>query len=235
MQNRLSGQVVVVTGGTGSLGQAVTLAFLAAGATVLVTYRNPQEWLVLQEAALEQSVRLEGHRLNVLETTALGDFLTAVKDRHGRLDCLVNTVGGYAAGAPPWEMPADALEQMLALNLRSGYALVRAVVPLMLQQGQGAIVNVAALSALQHVGAAAEYVASKAAAVAMMDSVAASLKGTGVRANSILPSLIDTPANRAAMPKANHAHWAQPADIARVILFLCSEDARLVNGASIPV
>lgn len=235
MQDRFSGQVAIVTGGTGGLGQAVTLAFLEAGATVLVTYRKPQEWAALQSAALEHGARLEGHQLNVLDATAVADFVAAAKLRHGQLDCLVNTVGGYAAGAPPWEMPADALEQMLALNLRSGYALVRAVVPLMLQQGQGAIVNVAAMSALQHVGAAAEYVASKAAAVAMIDSVAASLKGTGVRANSILPSLIDTPANRAAMPTANHASWPQPVDIARVILFLCSHDARLVNGASIPV
>jgi NAD(P)-dependent dehydrogenase (short-subunit alcohol dehydrogenase family) len=132
-------------------------------------------------------------------------------------------------------MPADALDKMLALNLRSGYRLLRNVVPTLLAQRRGAIVNIAAVAAVQHVASAAEYVASKAAAVAMVDSAAANLKGTGVRANSVLPSIINTASNRAAMPDADHATWPTPEDIARVILFLCSDDARLVNGAAIAV
>jgi len=124
---------------------------------------------------------------------------------------------------------------MLSLNLRSSCALARAVVPAILRQGEGAIVNVAAKAALDAPAGAAAYAASKAAAIAMMNSLAADLKCTGVRVNSVLPSIIDTEPNRKAMPNADFARWPKPADIARVILFLCSEDAKVVRGASIPV
>jgi NAD(P)-dependent dehydrogenase (short-subunit alcohol dehydrogenase family) len=132
-------------------------------------------------------------------------------------------------------METRVFEQMLNLNLRAGYALSRAAVPAMLNQGRGAIVNVASKAALDHAAGASAYAASKAAAVAMLDSLAADLKGTGVRVNSILPSIIDTEANRKAMPNADFSKWPKPRDIARVILFLCSDDARVIHGASIPV
>ena len=105
----------------------------------------------------------------------------------------------------------------------------------MLKQKHGAIVNVAAKAAVDHGGGAAAYAASKAAAVAMMDSLAEDLRGTGVRVNSILPSIIDTEANRRAMPEADFAKWPKPEDLARVVLFLASDEARAVHGASVPV
>ena len=105
----------------------------------------------------------------------------------------------------------------------------------MLKQERGAIVNIASKAALDHAGGAAAYVASKAAAVAMMDSLAADLIGTPLRVNSVLPSIIDTPANRKAMPKADFSQWPKPEEIARVVLFLCSEDAKLVRGAAVAV
>jgi NAD(P)-dependent dehydrogenase (short-subunit alcohol dehydrogenase family) len=147
----------------------------------------------------------------------------------------VNAVGGYAGGVPLWRLESKVFDQMLALNLRSGYVLSRAVVPPMLEQKSGVIVNVASISAFDHAGGAAAYVASKAAAVAMMDSLAADLKGTGVRVNSILPSIIDTELNRKAMPNADFNAWPKPEDIARVVLFLCSDDAKLIHGAAVPV
>jgi NAD(P)-dependent dehydrogenase (short-subunit alcohol dehydrogenase family) len=154
---------------------------------------------------------------------------------HGLLDVLVNAVGGYAGGTPLWELDLKVLDQMLALNLRSGFVLCRTIVPVMLKQGSGTIVNVASRAAVDHAAGAAAYAASKAAAVAMTDSLAADLKGTGVRVNSVLPSIIDTEANRKAMPQADFAKWPKPEDIARVVLFLCSEESKLVQGASVPV
>jgi NAD(P)-dependent dehydrogenase (short-subunit alcohol dehydrogenase family) len=124
---------------------------------------------------------------------------------------------------------------MLSLNLYSGYCLSRNVVPVMLKQGRGAIVNVASMAAIDHAAQSAAYAASKAAAVAMIDSLAADLKGTGVHANSILPSIIDTDANRKAIPQADFSKWPKPQDVARVILFLCSDDAQLICGVSIPL
>jgi NAD(P)-dependent dehydrogenase (short-subunit alcohol dehydrogenase family) len=121
------------------------------------------------------------------------------------------------------------------LVMWSGYRIAHAVVPSMLKQRGGAIVNIASKAAFDHAAGAAAYAASKAAAVAMVVSLAADLKGTGVRANSILPSIIDTEVNRKAMPSADFAQWPKPQDIARVVLFLCTDDAQLIQGAAIPV
>ena len=134
-----------------------------------------------------------------------------------------------------WDVETKVFDAMLSLNLCSGYALLRAVLPAMLKQRHGSIVNVAAKAAVDHGAGAAAYAASKAAAVAMMDSLAADLKGTGVRVNSILPSIIDTAANRKAMPSADFATWPKPQELAHVILFLCSDHAAAIHGAAVPV
>jgi len=235
MGSRFSGKIVVVAGGTGGLGRAVSMAFLDEGAQVIVTDRKQEEFDSLRNAVGAKAALLEGRMVDVTDEDAVHRAIDGVVGQHGRLDALVNAAGGYAGGANLWEAEPKVLDQMLALNLRSGYALARAAVRVMLKQKQGAIVNVAAKAAFDHFPGAGAYVASKAAAVAMVDSLAAEIKGSGVRVNSILPSIIDTEANRKAMPDANFAKWPKPADIARVILFLCSDDAKLIHGASIPV
>lgn len=236
MTLRFEGSVVLVAGGgTGGLGRAVTSAFLEEGATVAVTYRNQPEWEKFKAASSPHVSRLEGHEVDVTDESAVRQLVEKILSKHGRLDALVNTVGGYAGALKFWEMETKVFEQMLNLNLRSGYAMSRAAVPAMLKQGHGAIVNVAAKAAFDHAAGASAYAASKAAAVAMLDSLAADLKGTAVRVNSILPSIIDTEVNRKAMPRADFAKWPKPRDIARVILFLCSDDAKVIHGASIPV
>ncbi len=235
MSERFSGNVALVAGGTGGLGRAVSLAFLQEGAQVAVTYRNQEEFDALNLAAGANGSRLAGHATDVTDEAAVNRLVGKILAGHGRLDALVNTVGGYAGGTQLWDLETGVLDQMLALNLRSGYALSRAVVPAMLKRKRGAIVNIAAKAALDHPGGAAAYAASKAAALALLDSLAADLKGSGVRVNSVLPSIIDTGANRKAMPKADFALWPKPEDIARVILFLCSDDAKVIHGAAIPV
>ncbi|MGC2108700.1 MAG: SDR family NAD(P)-dependent oxidoreductase [Candidatus Korobacteraceae bacterium] len=235
MSERFSEKVVLIAGGTGGLGRAVSLAFLEEGAKVAVTYQDQNELDSLRGAAGVRVSSLEGHRVDVTDEAAVRQLVESLFATRGRMDALVNTVGGYVGGVKLWELEPAMFDRMLALNLRSGFALSRAVVPAMLKQGSGAIVNVAAKAAFDHAAGAAAYAASKAAAVAMMDALAADLKGTGVRVNSILPSIIDTQANRKAMPTANFVHWPKPEDIARVILFLCSDDARVVHGAAVPV
>jgi NAD(P)-dependent dehydrogenase (short-subunit alcohol dehydrogenase family) len=173
--------------------------------------------------------------VDVTDETAVRGLADRIIGKAGQLDALVNAVGGYAGGIPLWETDSKVFDQMLALNLRSGYTLCRVIVPVMIKQRRGAIVNVASRAAVDHGAGASAYAASKAAAVAMIDSLAADLKGTGVRANSVLPSTIDTEANRRAMPDADFTKWAKPAEIARIILFLCGEDANLIHGAALPV
>ena len=228
-------KVAVVAGGTGGLGRAVSLALLEQGSKVFVTYRRAQEFQALAKMAGENASRLVGRNVDVTDETAVQQFVQDIVAEHGRIDFLVNAVGAYVGGVKLWELDTKVFDQMLALNLRSGFMLSRAVVPVMLKQGSGAIINVAAKAALDHSGGAAAYAASKAAAVAMMDSLAADVKGSGVRVNSILPSIIDTEVNRKAIPGADFSKWPKPEEIARVILFLCSDDARVVHGAAIPV
>jgi NAD(P)-dependent dehydrogenase (short-subunit alcohol dehydrogenase family) len=232
---RFAGQVVLVAGGTGGLGRAVSLAFLEEDARVVVSYRNQEEFAALRSAAGANGSLIEGRRVDVTDETATRQFIDRVLAEHGRLDAMVNTVGAYAGGMKLWESNTTVFEQMMALNLRSGLVLSRAVVPVMLKKKRGAIVNVASKAAIDHAAGAAAYAASKAAALAMMDSLAEDLKGTGVRVNSILPSIIDTEVNRKAMPTADFEKWPKPQDIARVILFLCSDDAKVIHGAAVPV
>ena len=230
-----SNKVALVAGGTGGLGRAVSLAFLQEDAKVVVTYRQQKEFDALKDATVDHASSIEGHRVDVTDEIAARQLVDRVLAEHHHIDALVNTVGAYAGGVNLWELEPKIFEQMLALNLRSGYMLARATIPAMLKQKRGAIVNVAAKAALDHGAGASAYAASKAGALALMESLAAEVKGSGVRVNTILPSIIDTEANRAAMPKADFAKWPKPADIARVILFLCSDEAKVIHGASLPV
>jgi NAD(P)-dependent dehydrogenase (short-subunit alcohol dehydrogenase family) len=224
---RFAGKVVLVAGGTGGLGRATSLAFSEEGAYVIVTYRNPTEF-----AALEN---IEGHLVDVTDEAAARRLVDTIVAKHNRLDAMVNAVGGYTGGPKLWESDSKAFDYMLAVNFRPGLTLARAVIPAMLKEGRGAIVNVASKAAVDHQAGAAAYAASKAGALALMDSLAEELQGTGVRVNSVLPSIIDTEANRRAMPNADFAKWPKPEDIARVILFLCSDDAKVIHGAAVPV
>lgn len=231
---RFTDKVVLVAGGTGGLGQAVSLAFLGEGARVIVSYRKDEEFTALQKASGANPF-LDGHNLDVTDQTAVDHLVEGIVRAHGRLDVLVNAVGGYAGGIKLWDLDRRVFDQMLDLNLRSGYVLSRAAAKAMIPRRAGAIVNVAGKAGVDHAAGAAAYAASKAAAIAVIDSLAADLQGSGVRANSILPSIIDTEANRKAMPTADFAAWPKPEDIARVILFLASDDAKVIHGAALPV
>jgi len=224
----------MVAGGTGALGRAITLAFLNEAAEVIVTYQREEEYSALQKTA-GGAGSLRGEKVDVTNEEDVQSFVSRMVRKSGRVDVLVNAVGGYAGGTSLWETHLKVFEQMLTLNLRAGFILLRAIVPEMLKQGRGTIVDIASQAAMNHAAGATAYAASKSAAVAMIDCLAADLKGTPVRANSVLPSIIDTEANRRAMPGADYAKWPKPEDIARVILFLCSDESALIHGASIPV
>jgi len=235
MGSSTTSTVVLIAGGTGGLGRSVSLAFLAEGAQVIVTYRKQEEFEDLKKLAADNASRLAGFVVDVTNEADVSKLVEDIVMQHGRLDAMVNSVGGYAGGQKLWEMETKVFDQMLALNLRSGYALARAAVRVMLKQGSGAIVNVAAQAAVNHGAGAAAYAASKAAAVAMIDCLAEDLKGTGIRANSVLPSIMDTAINRQAMPDADFAKWPKTEDIAHVIVFLCGDGAKVIHGASVPV
>ncbi len=233
MNGKFNAKVVLVTGGTGGLGRAVTLAFLHEGASVIATYIKKDEADALKDA-VSPNAPLELLPLDATDEVACRALVDGITARHGHLDVLVNTIGGYAGGKL-WETDPRTYQLMLTLNLHAGYNLARTVVPAMLRQKSGAIVNIASKAAIDHTAGAAAYAASKAATLALFDCLAQDVKGTGVRVNSVLPSVIDTEPNRKAMPDADFSKWPKPEEIAQVILFLCSNEARLVHGAAVPV
>ncbi len=235
MDQRFLGKVAVTAGGTGGLGRAVSRAFLAEGCKVIATYRDQKEFDILKTEAGNAGASLAGWKADVTDETDVRLFVDKVIAEYGRIDIMVNAVGAFAGGTNLWDTQLKTFDQMMALNLRSGYLLARAVVPTMLGQKSGVIISIASKAAVDHGAGASAYAASKAGVVALMDSLAAEVKGRGLRVNSILPSIIDTEANRKAMPGADFAKWPKPDDIARVILFLCSDEGKLIHGASIPV
>ncbi len=159
-------------------------------------------------------------------------MLTAAREP---VRALVNLVGGSPAGGRVHETPVEEFERQFRLNLRPTYLLCHAALPRLLDAGGGSIVCVSTRAAVRPFAGAAGYIASKAAVLAFVDALAAEYTADGVRANAILPSVIDTPANRAAQPDADHARWVSPEQIARVICFLCSDDAAPTSGAHVPV
>lgn len=234
MLSQFSNKVALITGGTGGLGRAVTLSFLHEGASVIASYFIKEEADAMRDA-VGPSAHLELLPLDATDEAACRALVDGITARHGHLDILVNTIGGYVGGKALWETSPKAFQLMLALNLYAGYNLARAAVPAMLRQKSGAIVNIAAKAAFEHAAGAAAYAASKSAALALFDCLAQDVKGQGVRVNSVLPSIIDTEPNRKAMPDADFSKWPKPEEIAQVILFLCSNEAKLVHGAAIPV
>ena len=230
-----TGSVVVIPGGTGGLGRAVTLSFLRAGATVVTTCVVPPEQDRLAKEAGTLSARLSGLRVDVTDEGAVKRFAEEIVARHGRVDVLVNIVGGFAGGKPVWETDQATWDRMLNLNLKSAYLCSKAIVPQMIKQNRGWIVNVASRSSLKGDAGLSAYAASKAAELVLTQSLAEELKPYRINVNAVLPSIIDTEANRQAMPNADHSQWPKPEAIAKVILFLCSPDAEVIHGAAIPV
>jgi NAD(P)-dependent dehydrogenase (short-subunit alcohol dehydrogenase family) len=221
----------LITGGTGGLGAAVTRAFLDGGWRVVVP--------VFHAAERE---RVPAHERLVLEPADLADpdstaavTQIAAADGDAPLRAVVNLVGGFAEGGRVHETPVEDYESQLRLNLRPTYLVCHAAIPHMQAAGGGAIVCVSSRPALKPFAGAAGYIVAKAAILAFVDVLAVEYRGDGIRANAILPSVIDTPANRRSMPDADHSRWVAPEQIAGVVRFLCEDGSGIVSGAHVPV
>ena len=224
-------RTALVTGGTGGLGSGVVARLLSDGWRVVVP------WIVESELArLEPRDGLVLVEANLFEPeSASGVVVAAAAEAGAPLRGVANLVGGFAAGGRVHETPIEQFEDQFRLNLRPTYLVTHAALPHLIEAGGGSIVCVGTRAALQPFKGAAGYVASKAAVIAYSHAVAIEYRDDLVRCNAILPSVIDTPANRAAMPNADHDRWVKPAEIAGVIAFLLSEDSAPTSGAAIPV
>jgi NAD(P)-dependent dehydrogenase (short-subunit alcohol dehydrogenase family) len=223
-------RTILITGGTGALGSAVVSALLDAGWRAAVTWVDPKE--------LERVTEREGLALieaDLFDEQAVEHAVAeAAGEQSAPLRAVANLVGGYAGGSRIHETPLDDFERQFTVNLRPTYLVTKAALPRLIEAG-GGIVCVSTRAALQPFAGAAGYIASKAAVLAFARTVAAEYRDDGIRCNAILPSVIDTPANRASQPDADHSRWVAPAEIAQVVRFLCSEESAPVSGAELPV
>jgi NAD(P)-dependent dehydrogenase (short-subunit alcohol dehydrogenase family) len=224
---RLEGHVAVVTGGTGDLGRAVTSAFLAAGARVVATTRHPVDEETHERLAIEA--------VDLVDEQSMLGLAQVVRERHGRCDHVVCCAGGFAAGTPVAELSVAVWRSQLELNATSAFLAARAFLPLMLEARRGSIVFVGSRAAVRPFAGGVPYSVSKSAVIALTEALAVELREQGITVNCVLPSVIDTPANRAASPDADPSRWVTPEELAETIEWLSSSAARETSGAVIPV
>jgi len=232
--SEFDGKVVMVTGAAGNLGAALAARFAALGSRLALLDRSAERLeRARDELDLPSSTVLLPSDLTAADSVAAAVEKAVTK--LGGIDVLANIAGGFTMGPPLYETPDSDWDLMMELNVRSVFNTCRAVIPHMLRQGSGRIVNVSARAALEGKARMGPYCASKAAVLTLTESLAAEHRLDGINVNCILPGTVDTPQNRAAMPDADFSRWVPPASLADVVVFLASEASRAVTGAAIPV
>jgi len=224
------GKTCLITGAAGNLGRAVAGAFASAGASLILIDLDDK---VLRSAYGRDDERKALVRADLLDAASVAQAVAAA--RFDRIDVLCNIAGGFRMGHPVHETPEDVWELMLDLNAKSLINTARSVVPKMLAAGYGKIVNVGAVAGLRGGAKMGAYSASKSAVIRLTEAMSAELRDKGINVNCVLPSVIDTPQNRADMPGADPRRWVAPEALAQVVLFLASDAARAIHGAAIPV
>lgn len=226
---------VLITGGTGFLGSAVTKAFLAQDDTVAVTYLFDEEVSRFKQHNPDLSDEVTFLFANVIEETEVQKTVQTFISQFGHLDVLVNIVGGFIGGIHTAELEEEKWDFMMNLNLKSVFLCCKAVIPHMTEREYGKIVNISARAGLKGEAGLSAYCVSKGGVRTLTESLAAEVMDSGINVNAIMPSIMDTPANRESMPNEDRSRWVSPVDVAKVICFLTSDDATIINGAAIPV
>lgn len=230
-----TGQVVMVTGATGNLGSVTARAFWAAGAHLVLVDRVAGRLAQIFPDLAGSPDHFLAEGTDARDLPAMQQAVTRSLDQFGRLDALVNTVGGFKGGAPLHQTPLDTWDFLINLNAQTVFVACKAAAPAMLSRKAGKIVNVSARAGLAGSAGLGAYSASKSAVIRLTESLAAELKNEGINVNCVLPGTIDTPKNRENNPTADFSRWVSPQAIAEVILFLASGAARAIHGAAIPV
>ncbi len=232
----LTGRVAIVTGGAGALGRATIRVLLDAGATVVTTDKRGAGMRDLG-ASLPDNLRARFATIeaNIATEEDAGSVVRHATEANGSLDILINIVGGYAGGPSVAETDLATWREQYELNATTAFLMSRAAIPAMQSRGWGRIINVASRVARTSPAGLSAYAASKAAVLTLTEVLANELRDHGITANAILPSVIDTPANRAAMPASDFDVWVRPEQIGAVIRFLASEESGIISGAAIPV
>ena len=225
-----SNKVVLITGGTGALGRTLVKRFLDSGARTIASYRNQTEADKLKSV----NPQVEIIKLDISNEKEILKMVPTLIAKFSKIDVLVNTVGGYLGGKNITELKEDDWESMMNLNLKSAYLISKHVIPVMKSAKGGKIIHVSSRTGLKSDGYDSAYAASKAALIRFVDSISQEFREDKININCILPTTIDTESNRRAMPNADFSKWLSPDDLANVVLFLCSSESKVINGAAIP-
>lgn len=231
----LTDKVTVITGAAGNLGHVVANRFAQAGAKLVLVDHSPDHLAEMCSDLRDEHGAILIGNTDVTIPRSVGKLVELVLEQAERIDVLINIVGGWRGGKPLHETAPETFDFLMSLNAKSVFLTTGAVAPHMIEQGTGKIINVAASAGLRAKSGNSAYAASKAAVIRLTESLSAELKDSGINVNCVMPSIIDTPPNRKAMPKADFSKWVTPAALADVMLFLASDLSRGIHGAAIPV
>lgn len=226
-----SGKVVLITGGTGALGRAVAQTFGTLNATTVVTYIIDEE---REDVKAKIKTIAELVKADITKEDQAKKLVSQVINTYDRIDVLVNVVGGYLGGKTVAELDETEWDKMMSMNLKSAFLISKHVIPLMVSAKHGKMVHISSRTGLKSDGYDSAYSASKSGLIRLVESISEEVKEHNINVNCILPSTIDTEANRKAMPNSDFSKWVKTEDLAKVVLFLCSEEAKVINGAAIP-
>jgi NAD(P)-dependent dehydrogenase (short-subunit alcohol dehydrogenase family) len=226
-----SGKVVLITGGTGALGRAVAQAFGTSNATTVVTYIIEEE---REDVKSKIKTIAELVKADITKEDQAKKLVSHVIKTYDRIDVLVNVVGGYLGGKTVAELDETEWDKMMSMNLKSAFLISKHVIPLMVAAKHGKIVHISSRTGLKSDGYDSAYSASKSGLIRLVESISEEVKEHNINVNCILPSTIDTEANRNAMPNSDSSKWVKTEDLANLVLFLCSDEAKVINGAAIP-
>jgi NAD(P)-dependent dehydrogenase (short-subunit alcohol dehydrogenase family) len=226
-----SGKVVLITGGTGALGRAVAQAFGTSNATTVVTYIIEEE---REDVKSKIKTIAELVKADITKEDQAKKLVSHVIKTYDRIDVLVNVVGGYLGSKTVAELDETEWDKMMSMNLKSAFLISKHVIPLMVAAKHGKIVHISSRTGLKSDGYDSAYSASKSGLIRLVESISEEVKEHNINVNCILPSIIDTEANMNAMPNSDFSKWVKTEDLANLVLFLCSDEAKVINGAAIP-
>jgi NAD(P)-dependent dehydrogenase (short-subunit alcohol dehydrogenase family) len=227
-----SNKVVLITGGTGALGKTLTQRFISSGATTIATYLNDEK---IEALTGQNTINVELIKADVTREEQVVKLISTIVERFGHIDILVNSVGGYLGGKSVTDLEEHEWDLIMNLNLKSAFLISKHVIPVMKCSGPGGrIVHISSKTGLKSEGHDSAYAASKSGLIRLVESISQETKELGINVNCILPSVIDTEANRRAMPKADFSRWVKTDDLINVVFFLCSQEAKVITGAAIP-
>jgi len=231
-RHNFSNKIVLVTGGTGALGTSITKAFLESNATVISSYLNESEKTGRTQTDNKSKVQLV--KANVTNEEEVEKLVLGVLEKYQRIDILVNVVGAFLGGKTVVELEEKEWDMMMTVNLKSAFLTSKHVARQMISSKYGKIVHISSRIGLHSEGYDSAYSASKSGLIRLVESLAEETKKSNINVNCIMPSIIDTQANRKVLPNADFNKWVKPEELANVVLFLCSEEAKTITGAAIP-